>query len=38
VAVEAQLRARAPVTISRRTMNLEQIFFATIGETKERQR
>lgn len=34
--VEAQLRALSPVTVSRRAMNLKQIFFATIGETKER--
>ena len=34
--VEAQLRARSPLTVSRRAMNLEQIFFSTIGETKER--
>lgn len=35
--VEAQLRALSPVTVSRRAMNLEQIFFTTIGERKERQ-
>ncbi|HTV93405.1 MAG TPA: ABC transporter ATP-binding protein [Verrucomicrobiae bacterium] len=35
--VEAQLRARSPVTVTRRTMNLEQIFLTTISETKERQ-
>lgn len=35
--VEAQLRALSPLTISRRSMTLEQIFFATIGETKEQQ-
>lgn len=33
--IEAQFRARAPVTVSRRTMNLEQVFFMTIGEAKE---
>ncbi len=33
--VEAQLRALSPVTVSRRAMNLKQIFFAAIGETKE---
>jgi ABC-2 type transport system ATP-binding protein len=33
--VEAQLRALSPVTVSRRAMNLKQIFFTTIGETKE---
>lgn len=37
-AVEAQLRGLAPLTVSRRAMNLEQIFLATIGETKEQQR
>jgi ABC-2 type transport system ATP-binding protein len=36
-AVEAHLRALSPVTVSRRTMNLEQIFLMSIGETKERQ-
>ncbi len=35
--IEAQLRALSPATVTRRTMNLEQIFFTTIGETKERQ-
>lgn len=35
--IEAQLRAQSPITVSRRAMNLEQIFFTTIGETKERQ-
>lgn len=35
-AVEAQLRMHAPLTVSRRAMSLEQIFFTTIGETKER--
>jgi ABC-2 type transport system ATP-binding protein len=35
-AVEEQLRALSPVTVSRRAMNLEQIFFMTIGEAKER--
>jgi len=35
--IEAQLRALSPVSVTRRTMNLEQIFFKTIGETKERQ-
>lgn len=35
--VEAQLRALSPVTVSRRTMTLEQIFFTTIDEMKERQ-
>jgi ABC-2 type transport system ATP-binding protein len=35
-AVEEQLRALAPVTVSRRAMTLEQIFFTTIGERKER--
>jgi ABC-2 type transport system ATP-binding protein len=35
--VEAQLRALSPITVSRRAMTLEQIFFSTIGETKERQ-
>lgn len=34
--IDALLRARSPVTVSRRAMNLEQIFFTTIGETKER--
>jgi ABC-2 type transport system ATP-binding protein len=34
--VEAQLRALSPVTLSRRAMNLKQIFFTTIGETRER--
>jgi ABC-2 type transport system ATP-binding protein len=33
--VEAQLRARSPVTVSRRPMSLEQVFFSTIGATKE---
>ncbi|HKU66179.1 MAG TPA: ABC transporter ATP-binding protein [Candidatus Baltobacteraceae bacterium] len=36
-AVEAQLRARSPVSMGRRPMNMEQIFLTTIGETKERQ-
>ncbi|HLI95853.1 MAG TPA: ABC transporter ATP-binding protein [Candidatus Baltobacteraceae bacterium] len=36
-AVEAQMRARLPITVSRRTMSLEQIFLTTIGETKEPQ-
>lgn len=36
--VEARLRALSPVTVSRRAMNLEQIFFTTIGESKEQQR
>jgi ABC-2 type transport system ATP-binding protein len=35
--VEAQLRARGPVTLTRRAMNLEQIFLNTVGETKDRQ-
>ncbi len=35
--IEAQLRALAPVTVTRRPMNLEQIFFTTIDEKKERQ-
>jgi ABC-2 type transport system ATP-binding protein len=35
--VEAQLRALSPVAVSRRAMNLNQIFLATIGETKERR-
>ncbi|MGB6985288.1 MAG: ABC transporter ATP-binding protein [Candidatus Aquilonibacter sp.] len=35
--VEAQLRALSPVTVTRRAMNLEQIFFTTIDEKKERQ-
>lgn len=35
--VEAQFNARSPLTISRRAMNLEQIFLTTIGETKERK-
>lgn len=35
-AVEAQFHARSPLTVSRRAMNLEQIFLTTIGETKER--
>ena len=35
--VEAQLRALSPVSVSRRGMSLEQIFFTTIGETKERK-
>lgn len=34
--IEAQLRARSPVSVSRRALHLEQIFLATIGETKER--
>jgi ABC-2 type transport system ATP-binding protein len=33
--IEAQLRARAPVTVSRRAMNLEQIFLATVSESRE---
>lgn len=35
--VEAQFHARSPVTVSRRAMNLEQIFLTTIGEAKERK-
>jgi ABC-2 type transport system ATP-binding protein len=35
VDVEAQLRALAPITVTRRAMSLEQIFFATIGAGKE---
>lgn len=35
--VEAQLRARSPVAVSRRAMSLEQIFFSTIGERRARQ-
>jgi ABC-2 type transport system ATP-binding protein len=35
--VEMHFRGQSPLTVSRRPMNLEQIFFATIGETKERQ-
>ena len=35
--IEAKLRALSPVTVTRRTLNLEQIFFASIGETKELQ-
>jgi ABC-2 type transport system ATP-binding protein len=35
--IEAQLRALSPVTVTRRAMNLEQIFFTTIDEKKERQ-
>ena len=35
--VETQLRARSPVTVSRHAMNLKQIFFAAVGEAKERQ-
>jgi len=33
--VEERLRALAPVTVSRRSMTLEQIFFSTIGASKE---
>jgi len=33
--VEAQLRGLAPLTVSRRAMSLEQIFFSTIGASKE---
>ncbi|MGD0968310.1 MAG: ABC transporter ATP-binding protein [Candidatus Aquilonibacter sp.] len=33
--VEDRLRALAPVTVSRRAMTIEQIFFATIGASKE---
>jgi ABC-2 type transport system ATP-binding protein len=33
--VEAELRALSPVTVARREMSLEQIFFATIGAGKE---
>jgi ABC-2 type transport system ATP-binding protein len=36
-AIEAQLRELSPVTVTRRAMNLEQIFLATVGEIKERQ-
>lgn len=36
-AVEAQLRACSPISVSRRAMNIEQIFLTTVGETKERQ-
>lgn len=35
MAVEAQFHARSPLTVSRRAMNLEQIFLTTIGEKKE---
>jgi len=35
VEVESQLRAMAPATVSRRPMNLEQIFFSTIGMNRE---
>lgn len=35
--VEAKLHALAPLTVSRRAMSLEQIFFTTIGETKEQK-
>lgn len=34
-AVESQLRALRPLSISRRGMNLEQIFFATVGNAQE---
>jgi len=37
VAVETELRALGPVVLTRRAMNLEQIFFSTIGQAKERQ-
>lgn len=33
--VEARLLARSPLTVSRRAMNLEQIFLTTTGEMKE---
>jgi ABC-2 type transport system ATP-binding protein len=33
--VEGRLRALAPLTVSRRAMTLEQIFFAAIGASKE---
>jgi ABC-2 type transport system ATP-binding protein len=35
--VEAQLLALSPISMNRRTLNLEQIFLTTIGESKERQ-
>lgn len=35
--VETQFRARSAITVSRRAMSLEQVFLATIGETKELQ-
>jgi ABC-2 type transport system ATP-binding protein len=35
--VEAQMRARAPITMARNALTLEQIFLTTIGETKEQQ-
>jgi ABC-2 type transport system ATP-binding protein len=34
--VEARLRALSPISVNRHTMNLRQIFFATVGEAKER--
>lgn len=36
--IEEELRALSPVMVNRRAMNLEQIFFTTIGETQERQK
>ncbi len=35
--IEAQLRALSPVTVNRRAMNLEHIFFTTVDAAKERR-
>jgi hypothetical protein len=34
-AIEERLRALSPLTVSRRGMNLEQIFFSTVGQMQE---
>jgi ABC-2 type transport system ATP-binding protein len=34
-AIEERLRALSPLSVSRRGMNLEQIFFATVGQMQE---
>lgn len=35
--VEAQMRARSPITVARNALTLEQIFLTAIGEMKEQQ-